>query len=206
VELVVPEPLQSLEELNQAANACRSLQELFTGGLLEQGRKIKQSAGADYFAPAALVAVTRFNFLMRRAFFRLMHQDLNAILDGLRELELRGMKTLDCRRADFSADEPVLRLRMICQSWKVMFQAEYSSGQPLRLLVELRSVIDAAVARTLAAAGGSDPSASASLAKAAAASGDGSTKDYSRGDVSAHDGSTSEVSTPDEALSGEDKA
>ena len=95
-----------------------------------------------------MVAFTRFSFLMRRVFFRLMHQDLNTILDGLRELEARGVDTLDCRSAQFSADEPVTRLRMICQSWKVMFHAEYSSGSPLRMLVDLRNVVDAALART----------------------------------------------------------
>ena len=84
-----------------------------------------------------MVAFTRFSFLMRRIFFRLMHQDLNAILDGLRELEQRGVETLDCRRAQFSAEEPIARLRMICQSWKVMFHAEYSSGQPVSMLVDL---------------------------------------------------------------------
>ena len=77
-----------------------------------------------------------------------MHQDLNTILDGLRELEARGVDTLDCRSAQFSADEPVSRLRMICQSWKVMFHAEYSSGSPLRMLVDLRNVVDAALSRT----------------------------------------------------------
>jgi hypothetical protein len=71
-----------------------------------------------------------------------MHDDLNAIQDGSRELERRGVSTVDCRRAQFSADEPVARLRMICQSWKVMFHAEYSSGQPLRMLVDLRAAID----------------------------------------------------------------
>src|ERR1700737_5183054 len=85
---------------------------------------------------------------MRRVFFRLMHQDLNTILDGLRELEALGVTTLDCRAAQCSADEPVVRLRMICQSWKVMFHAEYSSGSPLRMLVDLRNVIDAALARS----------------------------------------------------------
>jgi hypothetical protein len=74
-----------------------------------------------------------------------MHDDLNAILDGLRELEKRGVHTLDCRRAQFSADEPTNRLRMICQSWKVMFHAEYSSGQPLRMLVDLRAAVDDAL-------------------------------------------------------------
>jgi hypothetical protein len=84
---------------------------------------------------------------MRRVFFRLMLADLNSILDGLTELEESGVETIDCRRAQFSAQEPVVRLRMICQSWKVMFQAEYSSGQPLRMLVDLRASVDAAVGR-----------------------------------------------------------
>jgi hypothetical protein len=34
---------------------------------------------------------------------------------------------------------------MICQSWKVMFHAEYSSGQPLRMLVDLRAAVDDAL-------------------------------------------------------------
>jgi hypothetical protein len=53
--------------------------------------------------------------------------------------------TVDCRRAQFSAEEPIARLRMICQSWKVMFHAEYSSGQPLRMLVDLRAAVDDAL-------------------------------------------------------------
>jgi hypothetical protein len=83
--------------------------------------------------------------MIRRIFFRLMHDDLNAIHDGLRELERRGVTTIDCRRAQFSAEEPTGRLRMICQSWKVMFHAEYSSGQPLRMLVDLRAAVDDAL-------------------------------------------------------------
>jgi hypothetical protein len=53
--------------------------------------------------------------------------------------------TLDCRKAQFSAEEPITRLRMICQSWKVMFQAEYSAGQPLCILVDLRTAVEAAL-------------------------------------------------------------
>jgi hypothetical protein len=74
-----------------------------------------------------------------------MLADLNNILDGLTELQEKGVETIDCRRAQFSAQEPIIRLRMICQSWKVMFQAEYSSGQPLRMLVDLRASVDAAL-------------------------------------------------------------
>ncbi len=84
---------------------------------------------------------------MRRAFFRLMLGDLNTILDGLTELEDKGVETIDCRRAQFSAQEPIIRLRMICQSWKVMFQAEYSSGSPLRMLVDLRASVEYALGR-----------------------------------------------------------
>ena len=142
----VPEWLNPLADFIQAANRCRTLQELLGSGILERGRKLKSECGQDYFLPAAMVAFTRFSFLMRRVFFRLMHEDLNAILDGLRELERLGVATLDCRRAQFSAEEPTVRLRMICQSWKVMFHAEYSSGQPLRMLVDLRQVVSAALA------------------------------------------------------------
>jgi hypothetical protein len=95
-----------------------------------------------------------------------MHGDLNAILDGLNELEEKGVAVIDCRRAQFSAEEPVARLRMICQSWKVMFQAEYSSGQPLRMLVDLRASVDHALGRGSAAEGEAKTSGSAQPAAA----------------------------------------
>jgi len=150
VEPAMPTWLAPLENVLQSAQKARTLNELLHGGILEQGRKIKVQSGENYFLPAAMIAFARFSFLVRRSFFRLMHQDLNAIFDGLRELEQRGVNTIDCRRAQFSAEEPILRLRMICQSWKVMFQAEYSSGQPLRMLVDLRAAIDDALGRRVA--------------------------------------------------------
>ena len=139
--------LGALETILQSAARCRRLSELLHSGVLEQGRKLKSQSGDRYFEPSAMAAFARYSFMIRRVFFRLMHDDLNAILDGLRELERRGIRTLDCRRAQFSADEPTTRLRMICQSWKVMFHAEYSSGQPLRMLVDLRASVDDALKR-----------------------------------------------------------
>lgn len=147
VELKAPAWLNSLDRVLETARKCRSLNELLHGGVLEQGRKAKGQAGSLFFMPVALVAFTRFGYLMRRAFFRLMLAELNGILDGLTELEAKGIETIDCRRAQFSAQEPVVRLRMICQSWKVMFQAEYSSGQPLRMLVDLRASVETALGR-----------------------------------------------------------
>ncbi len=148
VDSALPSWLKPLEQLMQSAKRCRRLSELLHSGILEQGRKLKVQCGDKYFLPAAMVAFTRFSFMMRRVFFHLMHEDLNAILDGLRDLERNGVNTLDCRRAQFSAEEPVARLRMICQSWEVMFHAEYSSGQPLRMLVDLRAAVDDALAKS----------------------------------------------------------
>ncbi len=147
VELKPPVWLNALDRVLDSARKCKSLDELLHGGVLEQGRKAKGQAGELFYLPVALAAFTRFGYLMRRAFFRLMLGDLNLILDGLTELEDRGIETLDCRRAQFSAQEPIVRLRMICQSWKVMFQAEYSSGSPLRMLVDLRASVEHALGR-----------------------------------------------------------
>ncbi len=147
VELKAPVWLNALDRVLEAARKCKSLDELLHGGVLEQGRKAKGLAGDLFYLPVALVAFTRFGYLMRRAFFRLMLGDLNVILDGLTELEDKGVETIDCRRAQFSAQEPIMRLRMICQSWKVMFQAEYSSGSPLRMLVDLRASVETALGR-----------------------------------------------------------
>ena len=147
VELKPPVWLNALDRVLEAARRCKSLDELLHAGILEQGRKAKNQAGELFYLPVALVAFTRFGYLMRRAFFRLMLGDLNTILDGLTDLEAKGVSTIDCRRAQFSAQEPISRLRMICQSWKVMFQAEYSSGSPLRMLVDLRASVEHALGR-----------------------------------------------------------
>jgi hypothetical protein len=147
-EPLVPEALKPVAQLTQRSEACRTLKELFTSRIIEQGRKLKDSCGEQYFSPISMAVFAQFGFRLRRTFFRLMHQDLNAILDGLRDLDARGVESLDCRKAQFSAYEPLTRLRMICQSWRVMFHAEYSAGQALCLLVDLRTVVDAALVTT----------------------------------------------------------
>jgi hypothetical protein len=148
VDASEPKWLESLNELLFEANRAKNLNWLFTNRIIERGRELKHSCGEKFFDPAALAAFTRFGFLLRRKFFRLMHQDLNVILDGLRDLEGRGVETLDCRKAQFAADEPIARLRMICQSWKVMFHAEYCSGQPLCILVDLRTAVESALGQS----------------------------------------------------------
>jgi hypothetical protein len=138
---------KNLDEMIVEADSAKNLNSLFTSRIIERSREIKHSCGAEFFQPQSLGAFARFGYLIRRRFFQLMQQDLNAILDGLRELESRGVTTIDCRKAQFSAEEPIARIRMICNSWRVMFQAEYSSGQPLCLLVDLKTAVELALAQ-----------------------------------------------------------
>jgi K+-sensing histidine kinase KdpD len=91
---------------------------------------------------------------------------------------------------------------MICQSWKVMFQAEYSSGQPLRLLVDLRAVIDTALATSAKDTAVSD--SPAPLAKAAvAAAGSSSLPTWEVSGGPAVKGSEAPPAAPAELQSGE---
>ena len=143
-----PKFVKELESMAAEIESAKNLNAFFTSRILERSREIKQSSGEDFFQPLALAAFARFGYLIRRRFFQLMQQDLNATLDGLRELEARGISTIDCRKAQFSSEEPLTRIRMICQSWRVMFQAEYSSGQPLCLLVDLKTAIEQALAQS----------------------------------------------------------
>lgn len=135
---------KQLNELLAEAKSAPNLNSLFTARILERSRSVKAACGDRFFEPKVMAAFARFGFLIRRNFFRLMQQDLNSIFDGLRELEGLGVSTLDCRKAQFSAEEPISRIRLICQSWRVMFQAEYSSGQPLCLLVDLQTAVESA--------------------------------------------------------------
>jgi hypothetical protein len=138
---------ENLDKMLAEADSAKNLNALFTSRIIERSREIKSSCGAEFFKPQFLAAFARFGYLIRRRFFQLMQQDLNAILDGLRQLESLGVTTIDCRKAQFSAEEPIARIRMICQSWRVMFQAEYSSGQPLCLLVDLKTAVESALAQ-----------------------------------------------------------
>ncbi|MDE3111250.1 MAG: hypothetical protein KGL02_15105, partial [Acidobacteriota bacterium] len=131
------EPLERI--LDQARN-CHSLRDLMEGGLLEQGRLLKDSAGAMFYDPAALVAFCRFNFLVRRAFIRMLHADLKAVREAIEALEAKGIKTVDSRRGGFSAAETTLQLRHFCENWKQPFQKDYTQSSVTRAFEQLLAV------------------------------------------------------------------
>lgn len=137
-----------LDQILEATKQCRGLRDLFTGKLLEKGREVKDSAGFMFYDPAALVAFTRFNFLLRRAFFRLLHADLRAIREGLSELERRGISTVDCRSAGLTAQEPVEHLREISLSWRQPIRSDYaaeSANQTFEQLLAIRAAVERAL-------------------------------------------------------------
>ena len=97
---------------------------------------------------AALISVCRFNFLLRRTFIQWLHADLRAIGVAISQLEKRGIKTVDCRRAGLSSKELIPKLRQFHQHWKPPFQNDYSQDsafQPYEQLMCLREDLEEAL-------------------------------------------------------------
>jgi hypothetical protein len=139
-----------LDKILHHLERCDSLRDIMENGLLEQGRLLKDSAGCMFYDPAALVAFCRFNFLLRRTFIRLLHADLSAIREAVEELEAKGVKAVDCRRAGFSAAETTSQLRHFCGNWKQPFQKDYTESAVTRSfeqLLALRTDLDEALGR-----------------------------------------------------------
>ncbi|HKV26674.1 MAG TPA: hypothetical protein VJN90_00190 [Candidatus Acidoferrales bacterium] len=137
-----------LDHVLNAMKQCQGLQDVFAAKLLEKGRELKDASGFMFYDPAALVAFTRFNFLLRRSFFRLLHADLRAIREGLSELERRGIAMIDCRSAGLSAQEPVAHLREISLAWRQPISSDYAAESANRTFEQLLAIRDA-VERTL---------------------------------------------------------
>ena len=148
-----PTPLEwcePLEKILDKTKQCHSLRDMMEDGLLEQGRLLKDEAGVMFYDPAALVAFTRFNFLLRRAFIRMLHADLSAVRDALDSLEAQGMKTVDCRRAGFSAAETTLQLRYFSENWRQPFQKDYTENSvrhSFEQLLNMRADLEDALGR-----------------------------------------------------------
>jgi hypothetical protein len=148
-----PTPLewfQPLEQILNKVDECHSLRDMMELGLLEQGRLLKDAAGCMFYDPAALVAFCRFNFLLRRAFIRLLHADLSAVRQAAEALDTSGVKTVDCRRAGFSAAETTAHLRSFCENWRQPFQKDYTESSVSRAfeqLLALRADLEEALSR-----------------------------------------------------------
>ena len=158
---VDPAPLDwcaPLEKMIESLRSFRSLREILKTNFIEQGRKVKETAGGMFYDPAALVAFIRFNFLLRRTLIELMHADLIAIRGGLAQLQASGVRIIDCHHAGLLAGEPVSKIRTIADEWKQPFQMEYterSVNQAFEKLLGLRTDVEQALEK---AVGSSSPS------------------------------------------------
>ena len=136
---------EPLEKMIEALRAFRSVRELLKTNFIEQGRRVKESAGGMFYDPSALLAFIRFNFLLRRTLIELMHADLIAVRTGLAQLEAGGIRFLNCERAGLSANESISRIKQAAEDWKQPFQKEYTErtvSQAFEKLLGLRSDVE----------------------------------------------------------------
>ena len=144
-KLVWCEPLEAMIE---ALHGFRSLREILKTNFIEQGRRVKESAGGMFYDASALLAFIRFNFLLRRTLIELMHADLIAIRAGLSQLEVAEVRIVDCHSIGLSAAEPLAKVRKLADDWKQPFQKEYterSVNQAFEKLLGLRTDVEAAL-------------------------------------------------------------
>jgi len=153
-----------LEEMISSLRGFRSLREMLKTNFIEQGRKVKETAGKLFYQPSSLLAFIRFNFLMRRTLIELMHADLIAIRSGLTTLETANIRVIDCQSFGLSIAEPVAKVRQLADEWKQPFQQEYTErtvSEAFEKLLALRTDVERALDRFI-------PRANASLVPAVA--------------------------------------
>ncbi len=139
---------EPLEKMIEALRGFRSLRDLLKTNFIEQGRKVKESAGGMFYDPSALLAFIRFNFLLRRTLIELMHADLIAIRAGLGQLESAGVRIIDCHHLGLSATEPLDKIRTMADEWKQPFQKAYTErtvNQAFDKLLGLRTDVERAL-------------------------------------------------------------
>jgi hypothetical protein len=160
---VDPDPLAwctPLEQMIESLRTFRSLREILKTNFIEQGRKVKETAGGMFYDPAALVAFIRFNFLLRRTLIELMHADLIAIRAGLSQLQAAGARIIDCHHLGLSATEPLSKISSIADEWKQPFQKEYterSVSQAFDKLLGLRTDVELALEKAIGKPGDAAP-------------------------------------------------
>jgi hypothetical protein len=140
---------EPLDKILRTLPRMHSLRDLFESGCLEKGRLLKESARSKGYHPSAELAFCHFNFVMRRAFIRLMHEDVRALREELAQLSEAGVTTLDGRRAGLSAAEPMEKLVAFCQEWKPPLHLDYGQAsvagsleQLLALRVDAEEALD----------------------------------------------------------------
>ncbi|HEX8924279.1 MAG TPA: hypothetical protein VF786_00730, partial [Terriglobales bacterium] len=101
------------------------------------GRVLKSRYSSEFLQPSVLAAITRYNFLVRLNFIRLLHHDLERIQKVTKDLQQRGVREIDCSAAGLSkaaSTEDVLRF---AANWKSIFRKDYSERQVSTAVVKI---------------------------------------------------------------------
>lgn len=151
----VPESLEPLTCLVEQMPKCSSLGEL-QSSILEPGRELKGHALDAHFDIAALVVFTYFNYSARGAFRRLISAEVQAVEEGLRKLEEREVKTVNCTSAGLSPEEPVEAIRSLLEEMKSSVAPAYSVDSAGKRVRALRLAVSAAADRGTSALTDSD--------------------------------------------------
>jgi hypothetical protein len=136
---------EPLEKMIVSLRGFKSLKDLLKTNFIEQGRRVKESAGGMFYDPSAMLAFIRFNFLLRRTLIELMHADLIFIRNGLNQLQNGGARSIDCQTVGLGKGEPVEKLARMADEWKQPFQKEYTErtvNQAFDKLLGLRADVE----------------------------------------------------------------
>jgi hypothetical protein len=143
---------EPLEKMIASLRSFKSLRDILKTNFIDQGRRVKESAGGMFYDPSAMLAFVRFNFLLRRTLIELMHADLIFVRSGLTHLESAGTRTVDCQSFGLTAAEPIARVRQLADEWKQPFQKEYterSVNQAFDKLLSLRADVERTMEKVL---------------------------------------------------------
>jgi hypothetical protein len=143
---------EPLEKMIVSLRGFKSLRDLLKTNFIEQGRRVKESAGGMFYDPSAMLAFIRFNFLLRRTLIELMHADLIFIRSGLTQLQNAGSRTIDCQTVGLGKAESADKLMRMADEWKQPFQKEYTErtvNQAFDKLLGLRADVERSMEKVL---------------------------------------------------------
>jgi hypothetical protein len=154
-----PTPIAGLEACISDLRQCASLGDFMDHMILERGRALKVAGREKPFDATALVAFTRFSFLVRLGSIRLVHEDLHSLAEDLKSLEKAGVKSVDCSGADRTTHESLGAIRKLAEKWKHFFPGKYSRNYWFNEVISVQACVKQALEQAAARKAGEEKKA-----------------------------------------------
>lgn len=130
----VPQWLEPLEALVEQMRECTNLEQFDSLNIFQRGRDLKLSAGEKFFTSTSLLAFTRFNYLARCTFAKLLAIDVQEIENLLRQLQEQGATQVDASEAGFAPETPIESVREVLRALMSSAGPDYSADTPSKQL------------------------------------------------------------------------